>query len=410
MVLIAAGEAVFVLPFVVARIFRPTFLDVFGLSNFELGMAFSAYGLVAMVAYFAGGPLADRFQARTLMSVALATTALGGIWMASIPSLQTLTILYAFWGLTTILLFWAAMIRATRIWGGSAGQGKAYGILDSGRGLLAALTASISVVIFAGLLPNDVASATMEQRAQALSQIIWIYVVSIFLVAVLVWLVLPDSTIRESETVQPKLTLHGVKTVLKMPSMWLQAIIVVCAYVGYKSTDDFSLYARDAFGYDDVVAARIGTIAFWIRPIAALTAGLVADRLTSSKVITVCFAMLFAGSLFIGLGYMQGSIIWTWIIVISATSVGIYGLRGIYFALFQEAKIPLKVTGSAIGLVSIIGFTPDIFMGPLMGYLTDRSPGALGHQHVFLVVAFFAIVGFTASLIFSRMTSGRNCA
>ena len=62
--LIAAGEAVFLLPFVLARVFRPTFLDVFGITNLQLGVAFSFYGVVAMLAYFAGGPLADRFSAR----------------------------------------------------------------------------------------------------------------------------------------------------------------------------------------------------------------------------------------------------------------------------------------------------------------------------------------------------------
>ena len=55
--LMAAGESVFLLPFVLARVFRPTFLDVFEITNLELGVAFSVYGIVAMVAYFAGGPL-----------------------------------------------------------------------------------------------------------------------------------------------------------------------------------------------------------------------------------------------------------------------------------------------------------------------------------------------------------------
>jgi predicted MFS family arabinose efflux permease len=115
--LIAAGEAIFFLPFVVARIFRPTLLDVFGLTNFELGLAFSVYGVVAMAAYFAGGFLADRYPANRLMAVALAATALGGLVMVQVPGLGTLKILFGYWGLTTIFLFWAALIRATRMVG-----------------------------------------------------------------------------------------------------------------------------------------------------------------------------------------------------------------------------------------------------------------------------------------------------
>ncbi|HEX9000930.1 MAG TPA: MFS transporter, partial [Blastocatellia bacterium] len=133
-----AGEGSFLLPFVLARIFRPTLLDVFGLTNLQLGAVFSLFGVFALASYLPGGLLADRFPARRLMSAALLLTALGGVALAQIPSLKVLTILYGFWGLTTTLLFWAAMIRATREWGGSANQGRAFGLLEGGRGLLSA--------------------------------------------------------------------------------------------------------------------------------------------------------------------------------------------------------------------------------------------------------------------------------
>ncbi|MFN7929551.1 MAG: hypothetical protein U0Y68_16710 [Blastocatellia bacterium] len=74
--LMLAGESVFLLPFILARIFRPTLLDVLGLTNLQLGAAYSLYGVLALVSYFFGGPLADRFAARRLMAVALAATAL----------------------------------------------------------------------------------------------------------------------------------------------------------------------------------------------------------------------------------------------------------------------------------------------------------------------------------------------
>ena len=145
--LVVAGEAIFGLPFVIPRVFRPTVLDVFDITNLQLGTAFSLYGIVAMLSYFPGGPIADRFSARRLMAAALAVTALGGVYYSSIPSLSGLKVVFAFWGLTTILLFWAALIRATREWGGDDGQGKAFGILDGGRGLFAAVLASATVAV-----------------------------------------------------------------------------------------------------------------------------------------------------------------------------------------------------------------------------------------------------------------------
>src|SRR3546814_18843994 len=116
------------LPFVCARVFRTTCLEVFALSNFQLGSAFSVYGMVAMASYFFGGPLADRFAARTLIVLALVATASGGIVFATIPSISVLPLLYGFWGLTTLLLFLAALIRAPRGWGNTEEHGLGKGV------------------------------------------------------------------------------------------------------------------------------------------------------------------------------------------------------------------------------------------------------------------------------------------
>jgi MFS family permease len=60
--LILAAEAVFILPFVLQRIFRPTFLETFAINNEDLGYCFSVYGTIALFSYLFGGPLADKFH------------------------------------------------------------------------------------------------------------------------------------------------------------------------------------------------------------------------------------------------------------------------------------------------------------------------------------------------------------
>ncbi len=402
--LIAAGEAAFLLPFVLARVFRPTFLDVFGISNFELGTAFSLYGIVAMGSYFAGGPLADRFSARKLMAAALSATGIGGIVLAGIPSVKVMNVLWSVWGMTTILLFWAAMIRSTREWGQLSGQGKAYGFLDGGRGLLAAVIASISVWIFSSLLPDRaIAPITAEQREVAFRAVIWIFTGLTMAIALLVWKIIPDTEPSRSTNTGTKFSLQNIKAACRMPSVRLHSIIIVCSYVGYKATDDFSLLARDALGFDDVGASSVGALGFWVRALAAIGAGYLGDRIESSRVITWGFCFLIAGSLLIASGAMI-NVAWMLIMTIAATSAGIYALRGVYFALLEEGGVPLATTGSAIGVVSFIGFTPDVFMGPLMGILLDNSPGTLGHQHVFASVAVFGFIGLAATAKFRRLT------
>ena len=53
-----------------ARVFRPTFLDVFNLTNLELGTLFSTYGVVAFLSYLYGGILADKYSPRKLLHLA----------------------------------------------------------------------------------------------------------------------------------------------------------------------------------------------------------------------------------------------------------------------------------------------------------------------------------------------------
>ncbi|MGB1318403.1 MAG: MFS transporter, partial [Flavobacteriales bacterium] len=124
------------------------------------------------------------------------------------------------------------------------------------------------------------------------------------------------------------------------------------------------------------------------------------DRLSTSKMILVSFSFLFLGGLLVGTGIAGPSLAWLVFVAIISTCIAVFSLRGLYFALMGEAKIPWHVTGSAIGMASILGYTPDIFMGPLMGYLLDNSPGVVGHQHVFLLLVGFSVLGFVATLLF----------
>ena len=211
----------------------------------------------------------------------------------------------------------------------------------------------------------------------------------------MIWLLFPKK--ETSGISQPQLSLKGMLSATKRRSIWYQALILLCAYVGYKCTDDFSLYASDAFLFDDIKSAYIGTVSFWVRPAAAILAGLLGDRLGHSRVTFYSFLVLTIGSLVIASGIIEAHMI-TWIILnIAVMSLGIYGLRGLYYALFRESKIPLSITGSAIGFISVVGYTPDIFMGPLMGLLLDNHPGELGHQYLFLVLGAFGLIGLLAS-------------
>ena len=76
-------------------------------------------------------------------------------------------------------------------------------------------------------------------------------------------------------------------------------IIILCAYVGYKITDDYSLYANEVLGFNEVDSASVGTSALWLRPVFAILAGFLADRYRGSRIIIWCFVFMLFGGLFI---------------------------------------------------------------------------------------------------------------
>ncbi len=404
LLLILSGEIIFILPFVLARIFRPTFLDVFQINNLELGSCFSIYGIVAFFSYLFGGPLADRFKPRVLIALALFLTAIGGVYMATYPSYFMLQVLFGYWGFTTIFLFWAAMIKATRVWGGSKNQGKAFGFLDGGRGLVAAGMGSVGVLIFSFFIGVDLDAVSLKQKKEAFKYVILFAsaIVACIGFVVLLFLKLKSSAVDENESL--KITWSDFKTVLKIPTVWWLMIIILCAYVAYKTTDIFSLYAKEVMLFDEVESAKIGTLLLYLRPVVGVGIGLLVDRSRSSVFMVASFLAMVVTSLLFAIGVITSGSVILFFISIIALAIVTYALRTLYFAALKEGFIPLAVTGTAVGLISIIGYTPDIFASPLMGYLIDNSPGIKGFQHVFFMLSFFAILGLVASLIFYKTT------
>jgi nitrate/nitrite transporter NarK len=394
--LILAGEMIFGLPFHTQRFFRATMLEAFEISNTHRGDMFAVYGVTAMFSYFFGGPFADRFSARSLMAVSLVLTALGGLYMATFPGVGQMSALYGYWGVTTIFLFWAAMIKATRDWGGDTSQGTAFGILDGGRGLAAATLAAVAVGILAMYLPAEAIEVTNLDRRTALRSIILYYALITLLCAAIVWVLVPHDSATVSRDRNP---FAGVPEVLRKPLIWAQAGIIICAYCGYKGLDNYALYAVQVLGMSEVDGALLATYGAYTRPIACVVAGLVADRFDAARSILALFVILVIsfgllavsvpGSVAIALIY--GSVF--------VTFMAVFALRGIYYALLEETRTPRHLTGASVAVIAFIGYTPEAFFGPVTGRILDASPGVQGHLNFFAFLTAVSVIGILVTLL-----------
>jgi len=400
LLLIFAGEAVFILPFVLARVFRPTVLETFQLDNIQLGLCFSVYGVVAMVSYLLGGPMADKYAPRKLIAIALWLTALGGVFYATFPSVPALQILYAYWGFTTIFLFWAPMIKATRLWGGSKAQAKAFGFLDGGRGLVGALFGSIGVLVFSLFIESDKGIVQEINAKDAFRMVILVSSALVAFIGLLVWLLMKEGSASDTALNTEQISMNQIREVIQLPSVWLLMIIILCAYVGYKVTDVFSLYTSDVMHYNSIDSAKVGTGLLYMRPIVGGIIGVLADRSQITRVLCLSFAVAIIGAVLFAAGIIVGSNTLLFIISTALVAAGVYGARSLYFAVMEQGRIPLNLTGTAVGLVSLIGYTPDVFAGPAIGYLLESSPGIAGHQHTFIMLAVFSFGGLVAGCFY----------
>jgi MFS family permease len=137
----------------------------------------------------------------------------------------------------------------------------------------------------------------------------------------------------------------------------------------------------------------------WLKPFAALVAGYIADKFGIARSVAFLFLLLIAS--FGLLAVMPGTptLLPMMLVNVAIASLAVFAMRGIYFALLEEGGVPMAVTGTAAGIVSTVGFTPDIFMPLLGGILLDKFPGAEGYRYFFLTTAAICGVGFVASLL-----------
>ena len=385
-VLSFSGGVIFVLPFLQEVYYAPL-AEALSINNTEVGGLMAIFGTTSMLSYLPGGWLADRVSPRKLITFSLLATGLLGLWFATFPSYRISLAIHALWGVAIALLFWGAMIRATREWGGSD-QGKAFGILESGRGI-GELAGHFGLLALFGVLGGTLLALSAVVNAMSILLIV---------LAIAAWIVFDDDTgneVRGDESVG----LQDVINVLKMPIVWLITVVIFTGYSGYWGIIRATAYATDVFAMTATLAATISVGKMLIKPVAAPIAGFIGDRYGISTTVAGTFAILIV--CFIVFAVLPGTAanIPVMLINLSVASIAIFAMRAIYFALLDEGGIPMAVTGTAAGIISVLGYTPDIFMPLIGGMMLDAFPGDTGHRYFYYMTAAISVVGLVASLV-----------
>ncbi len=397
LVVLAAGT---IYPMLYLRqYYGPTMQAFFGINDIQLGQLYSTLGLVFVACYIPSGWLADRVAPRILISFSLYLTGALGFLYSTAPAFPVLIVIFGCWGVSTGLTFWSAVIKRVNSIATDSERGRFFGMLDGGRGLVEASLAFIAVSVFAYFTRN-------HSEFEGFRVVLLMYSTLCMVIATVLAFIkdkrsgvvpaAPKANTRQGST------LDDLKTLAKIPDLWILAAVVFCGYQLFWSTYNFAAYLRVGdFGLAATVTGFITMAKMWTRPVAGIGGGYLADKLSREGVLA---GVLVCGSAALAtLALMPaGAPLVALVGLVLFVGLMAYGVRGLYWALLDKCKVPEHCTGLAIGLVSMIGYSPDIFLPLLSGHLTTKYPHGLGYRYFFFYIVAVALCGAFGALVLKR--------
>lgn len=379
------------------QVYQSSMIEALAISNSELGYLYSILGTAFLISYLPSGWLADRISPRFLISFSLIGTGLLGLWYAQLPSFTMLLAIFCGFGITTGLTFWASLIKRVNMIAGDTEHGRFFGVLDGGRGLVEALLASAALALFA-----YVADGSASANALGLVRVIHFYAACCIVLGLLLSLVRdPQVQTREKQREKPNV-IKDLRTLAGIPELWLVTAIVFCGYHFFWATYSFSAYLQEGgFDLSATAAGLITTVKLWMRPLGGIGGGWLGDRF--SKVGVLAWAMVLAALGMLGLILLPSlHVLGVLIFLVLFIGLMTYAIRGLYWAILDDCRIPLQVTGLAIGIISLVGYSPDVFLPLLNGWITDQYPGFVGYRIYFSYVVVIGLLGVVATFLLHK--------
>lgn len=373
--------------------FEVSMLEAFNITNTQLGQCYSMLGVLFVASYVPSGWLADRISPRVLLTFSLAATGALGVWYWTLPSFTAMQIIFAGWGITTGLTFWAALIKETTLIAGPTMQGRFFGLLEGGRGVVEALLGSAAVAWFAWSLAD-----APDDTTTALQQVILMYVVTLLIMAPLVWIILgraPQATAASTPDHQHAGTISELRTILCEERVWLAAMCIFSGYALFYATYSFAGFLQTQLGVSAVMAGWITVGRLWMRPIGGILAGFIGDRFEVARVLS--WTLLACGVGLAGMSYLPaGGGIALIMVTVLTVALLTYAVRGIYWGTLESCGVSAQTKGLAIGIISLIGYSPEIWVPLLNGYLVDTYPGRTGYHLFYGGIGVLGILGALA--------------
>lgn len=396
LLLLATGAGIiFQLPYIRETFYVPI-QNAMGLTNEQMGLLSSGYATMATFSYFVGGIIADKFSARKLLTFSFIATGALGLWFSTFPGFTVSRVIFVLMGISSIITYWSACIKATRLLGPEEEQGRLFGLQEGLRGIMNALLVFGMTAVFS-MYVDEVAGAAAAIRVCAITVII---------IGVLNWFFIEDTKAEKTESIGTVVV--GMFKCLLIPRVWLLVGIVFTAYSVYGLIGYVTTYAQQFYGMTATTAATLGGVRYLLQGVGGVFGGFLADKLHSRwKVIAVgCVALAISFGLYIFLP----SDVSLYAAIIGNFFFGLifmYAVRSQYFSVASEADIPIELSGRVSGISSALGYLPDVFMYTLVGGWMDAY-GRTGFNMTWAYAVVMAVLCIILSIILGRVIKKRN--
>lgn len=385
-VLIIGAAAFYQIPYL-RWTFYDGMIELSGLNNTQFGLTMTVYGTASAIMYFPGGIIADKIPSKILFPLSLIVNGICGFLLMTGPGYRVQMIIYFVLAAAGTLGFWASLNKAVITLDGGDGS-RLLGLLEGGRGLMQAVFSAIFLAIY-GIVANAVGGVRIVLAGYA--------IINIAAGAICFFILGDDS--RKGEKTEP-LHMADIIKLLKNPTIWLLTVVVIASYSFHLASTYMTPYLTNIIGATAVVSGALAIVRNYIAQMCGAPFGSFLATKTKSTMLTVGIGYIAMVIGIIGIVILPTNanmVIMVVFMIIAAVSI--YIIRGIYFAIIGECGIPLKLTGTAVGIVSVIGFTPDIFMSVICGSLLDKYEGATGYRYIFLIMLGIAVIGLIASWV-----------
>lgn len=390
-----AGGSIYIFPYL-KYVFYDPLIEVLHISDTQSGLLLTMYAIGCVILYIPGGILADKMNPKKalIMSLSVATilTAIFAVViLLELPGSVAYAISLVIWLLMAFasgFVFWTALLKAIRIIGTEDEQGRMYGIYYAANGTTAAIIAAVN--LWAYNLGGGDANMKMGFFFAVVSMAVFTLVATI-----LVGIFLEGKTDKDLSTAEEdKFHFGDVLTVVKNPAVWLISIVFFCVYGVYSCSSYFTPYLTDVIKLSTTAAGVCAILRqYVVMLVAAPLGGILADKVFKSTLGWFRFGG-FILAVSIVLIILVGIEAPAMLVAVLTLIPGLFSmcLYGVMFSTMHEINIPLKVAGTAIGVASIVGYLPDMFLNTIFGNILDKSSGAGGYFQIFGILAAFCVI------------------